>query len=148
MGDFVGEKAPFRDVVGFRKSFVRIAKDVVVVFFDVVWLVVVNEVALGLHRFFRIEVSRQKFVFDLNQFEGFLGYGFRDGGYACHVVADISNFVECKGVLIMSHRKDAEGIGGILAGHYRDDAFELLGARRVDVLDAGMRMRRVQNLAV
>ena len=59
MGDFVGEKAPFGDVIGFRKGFVGIAENVVVVFFDVVWLVVVDEVALGLHRFFRIEVGGQ-----------------------------------------------------------------------------------------
>ena len=47
--DFVGDEAGFFDVVGLGKALLRITENVVVVLFDVVRLVVVDQVALDRH---------------------------------------------------------------------------------------------------
>ena len=76
VGDFVGNVARFRDVVGLGETFLRIAKGVVVFLLNVAWLVLVDEVALGFHRFFRIEISGQEFVLHVNQLQRLLGNVF------------------------------------------------------------------------
>ena len=141
MGNFVREVAAFSDAVGFGKSLVGIAEDVVVVLLRVVRLVVVDEIGFGLYRLFRIEVGRQKLVIHSNQFQRLLGNGFGDSRYAGYVVADVANRVERQRVLVVANREDAEGIGRVLARDYRDDAVELFGATGVNALDASMRVR-------
>ena len=147
VGDFVGDEASFGYLVGFGEAFVGIAEDVVVVLFEVVRLVVVDEVGLGLHRFFGIEVGGQEFVFDIDQFERFFGGGLVDGGDAGDVVADVADFVEGERVLVVADGKNAVGIGRVFAGDDGDDAFEFLGAAGVNALDAGVRVRRMQDSA-
>src|SRR5208337_5280350 len=115
MGNFVREEAAFGDVVGFSKSFVGVAEDVVVVLLQIVRLVVVDEIGLGLHRLFGIEVGGQKFIIHSNQFERLLGYGFGDGRDAGDVIADVANLVERQRVLVVADGKNAEGIGRVLA---------------------------------
>ena len=125
------------------ESVVGIAEDVVIILFEVVRLVVVDEVALGLHRFFGIEVCRQDFVFNVDEFEGFLGGRFVNGSDAGYVVADVADFVESEGVFIVADGENTVGIGRVFAGDDSDDALELLGSGRVNVLDAGVGMRRM-----
>ena len=148
VGDFVREEASFGDVVGLGKGLVGIAEDMVVILLQVVALIVVNEVFLSLHRVFGIEVGGQEFVIDVDQFEGLFGDRFGDGGDAGYVVAHVADLVKGERVLVVTDGENAEGIRGVFAGDDRDDAVELAGAGRVDALDSGMRMRRVQDLAI
>ena len=145
--DFVGDEAGFGDVVGVGETFVGIAEEVVIILFEVVRLVVVDEVALGLHRLFGIEIGGQDFVFDVDEFESFFRGRFIDGGDAGHVVADVADFVEGEGVFVVADGENAVGIGRVFAGDDGDDAVELLGAGGVNALDAGVRMRGMQDFA-
>ena len=81
----LGVERPLDDDVGFRKSLFRIADRQVVTFDDVrrlfcVWplqalgtQVIVQDRRAGLHRLDRVDDVRQHLVFDLDQFQRFLG---------------------------------------------------------------------------
>ena len=148
MGDLVGEEAAFGDVVGVSKRLVGIAEDVVIILLRVVRLVVVDEIGLGLHRFFGVEVGGQKLIIHSNQFERLLGNGFGDRSHAGYVVTDVANLVERQRVLVVADGENAEGIGRVLAGDHRDHTVKSLGSAGVNALDASMRMRRMQNLSM
>src|SRR5262249_30517463 len=122
-------------------------EDVVIVLFDVVRLVFVDEVLLGFHRRFGIEVGGQQMVFHIDPFQPFLRRGLVLGYDAGNVVADVADFLNRKRVLIVANRKDAVRVGGVSSGDNGDDAVKLFGAAGVDALDAGVGMRRVQNSA-
>src|SRR5947207_10212441 len=145
--DFVCYKTRFFDVIGFRESLLRIAEDMVVVLFGIVRLVVVNQIARGLHGFFGIEVGRQQLVFDVNQLECLFRGGFIFGGNTGDVVANVANFVHGECMLVVTDGKNAVGIRGVWADDDCDDSMQLLGTARIYALDSGMWMRRVQNLA-
>ena len=49
MRDFIGNEARFRNMVRFRKAFLGITKDVVVILFQVVGLVIVDQISLRRH---------------------------------------------------------------------------------------------------
>ena len=66
------DEARFGHMVGVSKTFVGIAEDVMIVLLEIAWFVVVNEVGLGLHRLFRIEVSRKHFVVHIDEFQRLL----------------------------------------------------------------------------
>ena len=57
VGNLVGNEPAFRHVIRFPKGLLGIAENMVVIFFDVVRLALVDQVRLRLHRFFRIEVG-------------------------------------------------------------------------------------------
>src|SRR5437588_5593738 len=145
--DFVCYKTRFFDVIGFRESLLRIAEDMVVVLFGIVRLVVVNQIARGLHGFFGIEVGRQQLVFDVNQLECLFRGGFIPGGNTGDVVSDVADFVHGECVFVMADGKDAVGIRSVCADDDCYDSIQLLGLACVNTLDTRMRMRRVQNLA-
>ena len=60
--DLIGNEPSFRHIVRFCKSLFRLAKNVVVILFDVVRLAIVDQVSLRPHRLFRIEVSGQNLI--------------------------------------------------------------------------------------
>src|SRR5579872_6689915 len=134
-------------MVGFCKTFIRITEDMVIILFDVVGLVVVNQVTLGLHGFFRIAVCGQKFVFDVDQFQCAFGNGFIYGGDAGHVVPDVTDFVDRERVLVMADGQNAVRIRSVGSNDDADNSVDLLGAASIDALDARMRMRGMQNFA-
>src|ERR1700688_1237244 len=92
VSNFIGDEASFFYVVGFGETSVWISEDMVIILFDVVRLVVVNEIVFGFHRLFRIEVGWQQFVFDVNQLKRSFGRGFIYGGDASNVVANVAYF--------------------------------------------------------
>ena len=147
MGHFVRNEARFQYLIGFRKPRVWIAEAVVIILLQIVRLVLVDEVSLGLHRLFGIEVGRQHLVIDIDQLQRLLGNRLGRGDHARHVVPHIADFVESQRVLIMSNRKNAVRIRSISSHCHRHDTFKSLGATRVDVSDARMGIRRMKNLA-
>ena len=66
MCDFIRDVTRFSHAVCFLKTLFRIAKNVVIIFFDVVQLVIVDEIGFRLHRLFRIEVGWQHLVLDVD----------------------------------------------------------------------------------
>src|SRR5580693_3366029 len=145
MCDFVGDEAGFGEVVGVGKTFFRISEDVVIVLFEVVGLVVVDEVALGLHRFFGIEIGGQELVFNVDQLERLIRRGLVDRGDTSDVIANVADFIERERVLVMADGQNAIGIGRVFSYYDGDDAFQFFGAAGVHALDAGVRIRRMQD---
>ena len=125
---------------------VGIAEDVVVVLLQIARLGVVDEIRLGLHRLFGIEVRGEDLVFDLDQFECLLGDGFGNGHHTGNVVAHVAHLVESQRI-VMAHRKNAVRVGRILPHCNRNHAFAFLCAARVDALDARVRVRGMEDLA-
>src|SRR5205807_2473989 len=72
-----------------------------------------------------------------------LGLG-RDAG---NVVADVAHLVERKRVLIMADRQNAISVWRVLPRHNRNHASERFCAAGINVLDAGVWIGRVQDLA-
>src|SRR5204862_3093147 len=99
------------------------------------------------HRFFGIEVSRQKLVLDIDQFERSVSRGFVERSDTSDVVAYIANFIDGQRALIVADGKDAVSVGRIFAGGHSDSAVELLRAGGIDALHAGMRIRRMKNFS-
>ena len=122
--DFVGDVARLRRQVGFSKTFIRIAKDVVIILLDVVLFVLVDEVALGLHGFFRVEISRQRLIFHVNQFHRLFGDALRNGAHAGHVVAHVADLIHRQRGLIVANRQNAVLVGGVLADYDAHHAFQ------------------------
>ena len=147
MRNFVGDEAGFGYLVSFGKTYFRISEDVVIVLFQVVGLVVVDEVGLGFHRFFGIEIRGQELVVNVDQLERLIRRGLVDRGDTCNVVTNVTDFVERERVLVMPDGKNAVGIGRVLSDYNRDDAFQFLGAASVNALDAGVWIRRMQDSA-
>src|SRR6266550_7285499 len=140
MGHFISNESRFSNVIGFGEALLGIAKDVVIVFFDVVRLVVVDEIGFRFHRFFGIKVGGQYLVFDINQLECFLGSGLIQSGDASNVVAHVADFIYGERMLIMADGKNSVGVGGICAGSDRDDPVQFLSAGGVNTLDVGVRV--------
>ena len=145
--NFVGDVAGLMHVVGVGETLVRIAEDVVIILLDIVGTVLVDEIGFRLHRLLGIEPRRQRLVIDIDQFERPLGGFFIDRRDARNVIADVAHFADCQRGLIVTDRKDAVSIRCVFAGHDRHHAFERFGARSVDALDAGVGIRRMQDLA-
>ena len=103
--DFIGDEARLGNVVGFGKTLIRIAEDVVIILFQIPRLVVVNEIGLRLHRFFGIEVRRQHFVLNIDQFQRLLGDRLGDRDHASDVVPDVSHLVERERMLVVADRR-------------------------------------------
>ncbi len=139
--------ARFGDVVGLRKALLRIAENVVIVLLDVVGPVLVNEVALRLHRLLGIEVRGQRLVFDVDQLERALGNLFADGRDAGDVIANVTDFSDGQCRLVVPDRKNAVRVRRVLTSDDRNDTFQRLRARCVDAYDARVRIGRMQNLA-
>src|SRR5579863_6948227 len=99
-----------------------------IVLFEIVGLVVVDEIGLRRHGLFGIEVGGQKLVFDINEFESLFGGSLIDRSHAGNVIADVANLVGGEGVLVVADGKNAVRIGGVFADGDADDAVELLGA--------------------
>ena len=119
----------------------------VIILLQIVRTVLVNEIALRLHRFLGIEVRRQRLVFHLDQLECALGNFFVDSRDASHVVADVADLFHCERRLVMTDGEDAVLVRRVFAGDNRDYAVECLGARGVNVLDTRVWKRRMQYLA-
>ena len=119
----------------------------VIILLDVVRTVLVNEVGLGLHRLFGIEVGGQRLVLDVDQLQRALGDFLADRRDASHVVADVANLFHRQRRLIVTNRQNAVLVRRICAGDNGDHAFQRLRARGINALDACMRIGRVQNLA-
>ena len=146
MRDFIRDEPRFSHVIRFGKTLLGIAKRVVIILFQIARLVVVDEVRLRLHRFFRIEVGGQHFVLYIDEFQRFLSDGFRNGDHARNVVADVTHFVERKRVLIVADGKNSVRIGRVLADDHSHHAVKHLGTAGIDAFNARMRIRRMQNL--
>ena len=122
--DFVGDVARLRRQIGFGKTFIGIAENVVIILLDVVLFVLVDEVALGLHRLFRIEIRRQRLVLHVNQFQRLFGDALRNGAHASHVVAHVADLIHRQRGLIVANRQNAVLVGGVFAEHYAHYAFQ------------------------
>ena len=144
---FVGDVAAFDDFVGFGEAFIGIAEDVVIVLFDIVRALLVNEIGFRGHGIFGIEPGGQRFVFDVDQFQGFFGDGFGFGYDAGDVVADVADFIHGESGFIVADGKNAVLIRGVHAGDDCYDAGKREGAAGVDFLDARVGIRRMQNFA-
>ncbi len=72
---------------------------------------------------------------------------FADRGNTGHVIADVADLLHRQRGLVVTHGKNAVGIGRVRAGDDGDDALKRLGARGIDALDASVRIGRMQNLA-
>ncbi len=145
VGNLVGDEAGFGHMVGFGEAFVRIAEDVVIIFFQIVRLVLVDEVGLSLHRILGIEVGREDFIVDVDQLKGLIGGRFVYRGDTSHVVTHVANLLEGERVLVVADGKDSVGIGSVFAGYHADHSVEFFGAAGVDRPNAGVRIRRMQN---
>ena len=146
MRHFIGDEAGFSNLIGFRKTFFRFAKYVVIIFFDIVGLVIVNEIRLRLHRLFRIEVGREHLVVHLDQFQRSLRNCFRSRDHTCDVVANIADLVERKRILVMADRKNAVRFRRILPNSDRNHTIQFRGFTCVNGFDPGVRARGVQDL--
>jgi hypothetical protein len=72
---FIRDEPRLRYLIGFGKAFVGIAKNVVIILLQIARLGIVYQIRLRLHRLFRIEVRRQHFVLDVDEFQRLLGDG-------------------------------------------------------------------------
>ena len=144
---FPGKIAPFGDQVGFGKTLIGIAKNVVVVFFNIVRTLRMNPILLRLHGLFWIEPGWKQLIFNMNQIQRLLGNGLSGGHYAGHVVSDVAHPLNRKGGFIMAHGKDAVFVGRVLADDNRDYTLQGFSAGCVNVLDVSVRIRRMQDLA-
>ena len=147
VGHFVCDVAAFDDFVALGEAFVGIAEDVVIVLFDIVRALIVNQLGFGFHGIFGIEPGGEGFVFDVDQLKGFFGDGFGFGYDAGDVVADVADFIYRECGFVVADGENSVLIRGVLAGDYGDDAIECESAAGVDFLDARVRIRRMQNLA-
>ena len=147
MGDFVGDEASFGYLVGVGKTFLGISEYVVVVLFEVVGLVVVDEVGLRLHRFLGIEVSGQELIIHLDQFEGLICSGFVDGGNTRNVVAHVTDFIQSERVFVVADGQNTIRIGRVFSDDHCDHPGQLLRAAGVNAFDTGVRVRRMQDSA-
>src|SRR5581483_6685110 len=93
------------------------------------------------------EIGGQNFVFHMDEFQGFFRDGLGNGGYTGHVIANITNLVERQSVLVMTNWKDAERRWSIIACHDSDHAIQSERSACIDVLDAGVREGRMQDLS-
>ena len=140
VGHFISNEPRLGNVISFGEALLGIAKNVVIVFFDVVRLVVVDEIGFRFHRFFGIKVGRQYLVFDIDQLQRLLGRGFIHRSYAGDVVAHVADFIYGERMLIMADRKNSVGVRRIFAGSDRDDSVQFLSAGGVNTLNAGVRV--------
>ena len=67
VSNFVGDKAGLGYVVSVRETLIGVSEYVVIIFFEIMRLVVVNKVDLDNNLILRIEISQQKFVFNINK---------------------------------------------------------------------------------
>src|SRR6185312_3735347 len=117
MRDFAGNVTVLGNDVSFSKTFFRIAEDVVVFLFDVVWALRMNPVTLGFYGIFRIKPGGQRFIFDINQVERLLSEGLRDGDDAGNIIADVADFFHGESGFIMADGKNAVFVGRVGAGN-------------------------------
>ena len=119
----------------------------VIVLLDIVRTILVDQVALRLHRLFRIEVRRQRLVLDLDQLQRLLRDFFGHGSHAGDVVADVTHLADRQRSLVVTDRKNSILIRSIFARNDRNHAIQGSRATGVDALDQRMWIRRMQNLA-
>ena len=119
----------------------------VVLFLDIVRTFLVNEISLCLHRLNRIEVGRERLVFHIDQLDRAFGDFFVNGSDTCDIVADVADLLDRKRRLVMADGKYAVLVGRVCASDDGNHAFERLGTRCVNALDARMRVRGMKDLA-
>ncbi len=124
VGHFVGDVAGFVYIIRFGKTFFRIAEYVVVILLNVVWPVLVNEIAFRFYRLLGIEVGRQRFVFHVDQLDRVFRNFFANSGNACHVIAYVPDLLHRERGFVMTHRKNAIGIGRVLSGDHGDNSIQ------------------------
>ena len=117
----------------------------VIIFFDVVRLVLVDEICFCLHRFFGIEIRWQHFIVDVDQFECLVGSGLINCCHAGHVVTHVANFVHSQRMFVVTYRKNSIRSRSVFAGNDGDDSFQLFGATGVNALNARVGERRMQD---
>jgi hypothetical protein len=144
---FVGDVAALDNFIRFRESRVGIAEHVVIIFLDVVRFFIVDQVPLGLHRFFGIEIRGQRLVLDVDQLQRLFRDAFRFPYHARNVVSDVAHFADGERRLIMSHRQNSILVGSVVADHDRHHARQRQRAARVNFLDSRVRKGRMQNFS-
>ncbi len=147
MRHFIRDIPRLSYIIGFYKTSLGIAEHVVIFLFNVVRLVFVDQVRLGLHRLFWIEPRRQQLVLHVDQLQRLLRRRLAHRCHARNVVADIPHLVDDQRVLIMSNRKYAVGSRRVLTGDDCHHAFNRERTPQIDLANAGMRIRRMQNLS-
>ena len=141
------ELDPLRDIRGLGRRRLDAAGD----------LVLEEQRRVGLHRLVDIDDVRQYLVIDIDQRRRFLGDRFadrRDRGDRVALIErllarhDVARYVP--EILRDPLRADIFEfmVGEVLGGDHRLDPGQCLGLRGVDRADAGMRMRRADDLAV
>ncbi len=144
---FIRNEARLGHMIRFGKALVRIAERMVIILLQIARLVVVNQISLRLHRLFRIEISRQYFILDVDQFQRLLRNRLRNSDHARHVIPNVTHLVERQSVLIVSDRENSVRIRRVFSNDHGHNAINSFGAFRIDALDPSMRIRRMQNLA-
>ena len=92
-----------------------------------------------------VELWLQFLVIDHDGPEGFHGGRFVHGGNARDEIPHVADLLDRHGVLVLGHRKHAEGLRRIVARGDRKDAGHGLGRRGVDGPNAGIVVRRAKN---
>ncbi len=143
------EKSVFEDFVGFGEALIDVAelqRDALV---DVAFIaVVVDAGSRSGESFFGVGDRGEEFVVDLDQVEGLEGDQFFASDYRGNRVADMTDMVEAKGLLILADRQNAVFDGEIFADEDEVDTGVSGGARDVDAANAGVRVRGAQEFAV
>ncbi len=147
MRHLVRDVAAFDDFVRLGEPGIGITEHMVIILLNVVRLVVVYQVSGRLHRLFRIEVSRQRLVLDFDQLHRVLSRLLIDGDDATNVVAHIPDFIHRQRRLVMPNRKDAVFIRRVGSDDHAHHALEQHRLPRIDLLDARVRQRCVQDLS-
>ena len=78
----------------------------VIILFEIVRLVLVDEVSLGLHRLFGIEIGRQNFIVNVDEFERLFGDGLGRRHNARHIVTYVADSIESEWVFVVAHREE------------------------------------------
>ncbi len=147
MRHFVGDVAALGDVVGFGKSLVQVAEDMVIIFFEIMRTVLVDEIAFGFHRLFRIEVGWKRLVFHVDQLDRIFGNLFADCSNAGNMIAHVADLLHRQRGLVVTHRKNTVWIRRVSPGDHSDDAVQRFCPRSIDMLDSGVGIGRMENLA-
>ncbi len=133
--------------VSLGKALVRIAKNVVIIFFNIVRPLRMDPVLLRLHRVFRIKPRRQLLILHFDQLQRALRNRLRRGDNAGHVVAHVPHFLDGQRRLVMPHGQNAVFVRRVRPSHHAHHALDGFGLRRVNLLDPRVRIGRMQDLA-
>ena len=149
MGVALKEKSVLENFISLGKAFFHIAEFQRHKFMNIsLFAVFVNPWLGSRQRFLGIGNRREDFIVDINQVERFEGRKFLardDGGDG---ISDVAHAINAKSLLVLADRKNSVLDRDVFAGKHEINSRVGRRARYIDFSDAGMGMRRAQQLAV